>query len=111
MDIGGNRAHLAPEILNSKPGPRNYLDYSKQSVWAAGVLAYELAGHPSPFKAGTIDQRGYGVDELPPLKFTFCKSSNYCQRLPSELTRLVVSMLQPDMDDRFSLQRCVDSLL
>ena len=41
---GGNTAHLAPEILNAKPGPKRFLDYSKQAVWAAGVLAYELAG-------------------------------------------------------------------
>lgn len=41
---GGNTAHLAPEILNAKPGPKKFLDYSKQPVWAAGVLAYELAG-------------------------------------------------------------------
>ena len=42
---GGNTAHLAPEILNAKPGPKKFLDYSKQPVWAAGVLAYELAGN------------------------------------------------------------------
>lgn len=41
---GGNNAHLAPEILNAKPGPKRFIDYSKQPVWAAGVLAYELAG-------------------------------------------------------------------
>ena len=41
---GGNTAHLAPEILNAKPGPKRYIDYSKQPVWAAGVLLYELAG-------------------------------------------------------------------
>ena len=41
---GGNTAHLAPEVLNAKPGPRKFLDYRKQPVWAAGVLAYELAG-------------------------------------------------------------------
>ena len=33
----------------AKPGPRKIVFYVKQPVWAAGVLAYELAGHPSPF--------------------------------------------------------------
>lgn len=41
---GGNNAHLAPEILNAKPGPKRFINYTKQPVWAAGVLAYELAG-------------------------------------------------------------------
>ena len=41
---GGNNAHLAPEILNAKPGPKRFIDYSKQPVWAAGALMYELAG-------------------------------------------------------------------
>ena len=41
---GGNNAHLAPEVLNAKPGPRRFINYTKQPVWAAGVLVYELAG-------------------------------------------------------------------
>lgn len=110
LDTGGNGAHLAPEILNSKPGPRSYLNYSKQPVWAAGVLAYELAGHPSPFKAGTIDQRGYADDELPPLKFTYCKNSIHCEQLPPEFTRLVQSMLQPSPSDRPSLKECLSKI-
>jgi len=48
IDVGGNNAHLAPEILNARSGPRKFINYSKQPVWAAGVLAYEFAGHKSP---------------------------------------------------------------
>lgn len=110
MDIGGNQAHLAPEILNCRSGPRSTLDYSKQPVWAAGVLAYELAGHQSPFASGTIDQRGYAVDQLPALRTTYCSNSAHYQKLPAELTRLAGSMLQPDPSDRPSLQRCLDTL-
>lgn len=107
IEPGGNAAHLAPEILNCKPGPRSRLNYSKQPVWAAGVLAYELAGHPSPFQSGTIDQRGYGVDLLPSLKTTYCSSPSYCQALPAELTKLVKSMLQPNPKERPTLQHCL----
>ena len=109
-DIGGNHAHLAPEILNCRPGARSRLNYSKQPVWATGVLAYELAGHQSPFKAGVIDQRGYGVDQLPPLKATYCANSSHCQTLPAGLTDLVQSMLQPEPGDRPTLQHCLDVL-
>jgi serine/threonine protein kinase len=107
-DRGGNEAHLAPEILNSRPGPRGRLDYSKQPVWAAGVLAYELSGHDSPFKSGTIDQRGYGVDLLPPLETTYCSDSTHCQKLPAEFTKLVSSMLHPEPDIRPTLRECLD---
>ena len=70
---GGNEAHLAPEVLNVRSGPRKVIDYNKQPVWAAGVLAYELAGHFSPFEGGEIDQRSYDVSSLPPLKTTYCQ--------------------------------------
>ena len=58
---GGNEAHLAPEILNIKASAGKVLDYSKQLVGAAGVLAYKLAGHNSPFEGGRADQRGYDL--------------------------------------------------
>lgn len=108
FDIGGNAAHLAPDILNCKIGPRSRLNYSKQPVWAAGVLAYELAGHQSPFQSGTIDQRGYGIHQVPSLKTTYCSNPSYCQPLPAELTKLVQSMLQSDPKDRPTLQHCLD---
>lgn len=106
-DIGGNRAHLCPEILNAKPGPRYMISYTKQPVWAAGVLAYEFAGHKSPFESGAHDQRGYQVDQLPPLKFTYCKNSRFCQSLPPDFTSLVKRMLEMEASDRPSLQTCL----
>ena len=109
FDIGGNHAHLAPEVLNSRP-PRNMLDYSKQPVWAAGVLAYELAGHPSPFASGVLDQRGYTANQLPPLENTHCRNNSFSERLPTELSRLVHSMLKFDRIDRPSLQHCLDTI-
>ena len=109
FDIGGNHAHLAPEVLNSRP-PRNTLDYSKQPVWAAGVLAYELAGHPSPFASGQIDQRGYVINKLPRLEATHCKYASSCERLPGRLTKLVQSMLEPDPSERLSLLHCLDTI-
>ena len=66
---------MAPEILNVRAGPGKVLDYSKQPVWAAGVLMYELAGHDSPFEGGKMDQRGYSEDNLPPLSATNCMVS------------------------------------
>ena len=73
IPIGGNDAHFAPEILNTRPGPGRVLNYQKQPVWAAGVLAYELAGHGNPFQNPKIDQRAYDVRSLPPLSSTYCQ--------------------------------------
>lgn len=109
-DIGGNRAHLSPEVLNSKPGPRSSISYTKQAVWAAGVLGYEFAGHKNPFESGTIDSRGYNVDELPPLKYTYCKNSKFCQPLHADFTALVKEMLQMEVYDRLTLQSCLKSV-
>ena len=73
IPIGGNEAHFAPEILNTRPGPGRVLNYQKQPVWAAGVLTYELAGHSNPFQNPKIDQRAYDVRSLPPLSSTYCR--------------------------------------
>lgn len=100
---GGNEAHLAPEVLNVRSGPRKVIDYNKQPVWAAGVLAYELAGHLSPFEGGRIDQRAYDVSSLPPLKSTYCQISSRQQSLPYELGILVKSMLAYEPENRPTL--------
>ncbi|CAI7991881.1 Serine/threonine-protein kinase PINK1, mitochondrial [Geodia barretti] len=107
FSAGGNTAHLAPEILNAKPGPKKYLNYSKQPVWAAGVLAYELAGHKNPFQSGTIDQRSYGVQDVPPLKYTYSTHSKFCQSLDSQLGSIVRAMIQAEPSDRPTLQDCL----
>ncbi len=109
-DIGGNHAHLCPEVLNARPGPRGSLLYKQQAVWAAGVLAYELAGHHSPFQAGSIDQRSYSLDNLPPLRYTYCKNSKFCQSLPAEYTHLIKSMLDIAATSRPSLQECLQTV-
>ena len=110
MDKGGNTAHMSPEILNAKPGRGKLLCYAKQPVWAAGVLAFELAGHPSPFESGAIDQRGYHNDNIPLLDFTFCKNSKHRQPLPSAFTSLVKRMLNFEPKSRPTLKECLDTM-
>jgi len=110
MDIGGNEAHLAPEIISSRPGSKRYLHYSKQPTWAAGVLAYELAGHKNPFLELAFSQSSYSIQDVPPLKKTFCRQARYCEELPARLTDLVRTMLDPDPDRRPSLQQCLNTV-
>ena len=80
-------------------------------MWAAGALAYELAGHRNPFLSGTVDQRAYQVDDLVPLKYTHCNNSVHCQPLPGDLTRLVRSMVSPEPEERPSLREAEKALL
>lgn len=87
---GGNEAHLSPEILNTRPKPGNFLNYSKQPVWEAGVLAYELAGHRSPFKQSSIDQRAYNASALPSLIATRSQVWTLCNTLIELLIDLLV---------------------
>jgi len=51
---GGNKAHLAPEVLNTyhrlrrNPACKDLLNYSRQESFAIGVLTYELAMREHP---------------------------------------------------------------
>ena len=103
IDIGGNSAHISPEVLRAKPGQRRSISYKNQPVWAAGVLAYELSGHPSPFSADTIDQCPYSMDQLPPLEYTCCRNSTFSQPFPKEFTDHVCWMLEIEPSSRPSL--------
>ena len=56
VHVGGNRSHLAPEVLTSahrcrhEPSRHKTIDYSKQASFAVGVLVSEIATgeHPLP---------------------------------------------------------------
>ena len=107
MLSGGNPAHLAPEVLNARPGPRKYISYLKQPVWAAGVLAYELSGHPSPFES--IDQQGYTIGTIPLLKRTEGARGSQ-DTLPTALTDLVRSMLEFKPENRPTLAYALEQV-
>ena len=94
-------------MLNARKGRGRFVSYLKQPVWAAGVLAYELAGHKNPFEGGNIDQRGYSILEVPALRHTYCKEMKYHQPLPPGLTKLVAEMLDVDPGRRPTLKDCI----
>lgn len=49
MDLGGNIALMAPEILTKEPGRGVKLNYSKSDLWACGAISYEIFGSTNPF--------------------------------------------------------------
>ena len=105
MQIGGNRAHLAPEVLTSahfcrhQPAKWSSIDYSKQASFAAGVLVCELAtgAHPLPdYPLGYSEQGtvGYGAQDLHPLP----------QFYPKTFHSIVSDLLRADPAKRLSLE-------
>ncbi|VDK53671.1 unnamed protein product [Anisakis simplex] len=42
MEIGGNIAHLPPEVNNAKPSEETWIDYSKADIWAVGLIGYDI---------------------------------------------------------------------
>ncbi|XP_065843244.1 serine/threonine-protein kinase PINK1, mitochondrial-like isoform X2 [Oscarella lobularis] len=79
--LGGNPAHMAPEILNASPN--SLVDCSRQDVWAVGVLIHEICGQ-RPF--AKLDQRGYKTADIP-------KLPRLDRDFPQEFCKLVNSLL------------------
>lgn len=70
IDKGGNRALMAPEIINQRPGTFSVLNYTKSDLWAAGSIAYEIFGARNPFYGDAktrLKNESYKDEELPDL--------------------------------------------
>ena len=110
MRWDGNKGHQSPEILTAKPGPNRTFNYKKYSVWAAGVLAFELAGCISPFYNGQVDQAGYSTAELPRLTYTRSRDHLEASRLPPQFTNLVQRMLEYNLEKRLDISAALDEM-
>ena len=109
--VGGNRGHLAPEVLSSAhrcrhdPSRRKTIDYSKQASFAAGILVCEIAtgDHPLP---------DY------PLGFTCQGVVQYATRdllslpefFPKSFQSIVGDLLRSDPGKRLALEEAVKQL-
>lgn len=109
---GGNKAHLAPEVLNdylccrADPTRLRHLDYSMQASFAVGVLVHEIATgeHPLPeyplaYTNGDGTVR-YAVKDLGSLPE--CYPKGFCS--------IVLDMLQPEPRRRLPLTEAVNQL-
>ena len=108
---GGNRAHLAPEILNThhsykrNPTRRFVLNYSKQTSFAVGALIYEMALREHPlvdYPLGYTNNElvSYAAKDLLPLPASYPKS--FCS--------IVSDMLNPDTSKRLSIEEALNQL-
>lgn len=106
MSVGGNKAHLAPEVCSSHYRCRTnhkgskVIGYSKQPSFAVGVLLYEMAvgEHPLPDYPLAWSQDGgqvtFSVKDIPNLPPCYS----------SDIGSLVSGLLNPDPSTRTSLE-------
>ena len=109
---GGNRLHLAPEILNShhmfkrNPSQKGHIDYSKQASFAVGVLIFEIAtgDHPLyeyPLSHTTKNETiNYDMSDVAPLPKSYPKS--FCS--------IVLDMVTADPGKRLSIEEALNQL-
>lgn len=111
VHVGGNRAHLAPEVLSSyhkcRHNPSKYknIDYSKQASFAVGILTCEIAigDHPLPdyplgySVQGTVQ---YAIEDLTPLP----------QFYPKSFRSIINDMLRLDPTKRLALNEAMNQL-
>ncbi|KGL78228.1 hypothetical protein N309_13728, partial [Tinamus guttatus] len=95
VDIGGNGALMAPEVITASSGPGMVIDYSKADAWAVGTIAYEIFGLVNPFygyEDSTLESRSYREDQLPKLP----------GHVPREVQQVIKMLLQRDPSKRIS---------
>ena len=111
VQMGGNRAHLAPEVLSAghlcryEPSRYNSIDYSKQASFAVGILICEIASaeHPLPdyplgfTKHGTVK---YTTQDLYPLPEFY----------PKSFRSIVGDLLRVEPNVRLSLSEAMKQL-
>ena len=98
--VGGNIAHLPPEILcPAEDIPE--LDYTKSDVFGAGCMIYEILNLQNPFEADdSLIKRAYTQTDLPLIP----KRSRYSYALD----RLVCLLLRHKPSKRISAKRAGD---
>uniref|UniRef100_A0A8D8WE23 non-specific serine/threonine protein kinase n=1 Tax=Cacopsylla melanoneura TaxID=428564 RepID=A0A8D8WE23_9HEMI len=89
VELGGNVALMAPEVVTATPGLFSFVNYSKSDVWTAGTIAYEIFDLENPFYQRARNT-SYNVEELPKLDV----------RVPTMIQRLIAKLLENDPSDR-----------
>ena len=114
--IGGNVAHMAPEVYNAVQSPRGIItvNYSGQPVFEAGVLLWELATltHPIPgYPMAASCVTGRPPNTRVSYSATLaCSDEGIVRALteygyPTGFPQLIASMVAPDPTDRPSLSQ------
>lgn len=111
MLAGGNRAHLAPEVLTTynrfrkHPSEASVLDYSHQASFAVGALVCEIASgeHPLPdYPLGytTDGVIHYTTEDITPLPDFY----------PKSFTSIIQELLHADPKKRMSISEALNQI-
>ena len=111
MQVSGNKAHLAPEVLSSthlcrhEPSRHTSIDYLKQASFALGVLVCEIATGEHPLADYPLGFTTHGVvhytpQDLYPLPEPY----------PKSFRSIVGDLLKVEPDTRLSLGEAVKQL-
>lgn len=93
LSRGGSKAYLAPEVVLAKPGVGKVIDYSKNDVFAVGMVAHNmLSGLLYPPFVGS-NPKEYSSETYRPLPDMY----------PAEIRSLVWGMLNPDPLQRLTV--------
>ena len=108
---GGNRAHLAPEVVNkhhllrTDPSGEGTISYVKETSFAVGVLVHEIATSQHPLldfplaytRNGMVE---YSVNDIQPLPSFY----------PNSFCSIITDLLQPDPAKRITLTEALQQL-
>jgi len=108
--IGGNLAHLAPEVINlwKKTRKPNYL---KQPSWELGVICFELAVDSTPFDGYPNGERyieeSTGNISVLPLDTTPLEEVE----LPQDFIGIIVNLLDNNPTKRMTISQAHEALI
>ncbi|CAJ0585694.1 unnamed protein product, partial [Mesorhabditis spiculigera] len=89
VDLGGNAATRAPEVIGAKPGPGAAVNFAAADLWASGGLAYEIYTRSNPFYS-RLRSSTYREKELPVLP----------EAVPAAISSVIRAMLRRDPEHR-----------
>ena len=111
MSVGGNRAHLSPEVLNAyhtcrQEGRQSMnINYSKQSAFAAGVVIFEMAHGDHPLEEYPLGHTREGKISYEEKEIQLL-SSDY----PERLRKVAKQMLFYEPSTRLSISNALHAV-
>jgi len=104
----------SPEVLAIRQ-PGNPVNYLKNDAWALGIMIYKMMHHPNSSDATPYSQVNWGAMTDIQIQFKECISVDMLpESFSIEFRELVVNLLHPNYNKRYSLsqaERSIEDLL
>ena len=109
--VGGNKAHLAPEIISSvhrcrhDPSRHKTIDYSKQASFAVGVLVCEIATGEHPLLDYPLGYTSQGI-----VQYSSKDALSLPKFYPNSFRSIVSDLMRSEPGERLGLSEAVKQL-